>query len=58
MTESSTHFHARKTEGAETWEVVSPSGEVVDFGLTEEVAKNRAEVANEMDKEIHEGGDD
>ena len=58
MSEESARFHARKTEGAETWEVVASSGDVVDFGLTEEVAKERATLANEMDKEINEGAEE
>lgn len=42
-------YTARKTEGADTWEIVNEnSDEIVASGLDEETAKKRATLSNEM----------
>jgi len=46
-------YHARKTENSDTWEVVNAeTDEVVDYGLTEEQAKELARVSTKMAAEV------
>lgn len=45
-------YEARKTEGADTWEIYNKnSQEVVTLGLPETTAKERASLANELYEE-------
>ena len=53
------HYRARKTENSDTWEIVNTAtDEVVDFGLTEEQAKELARVSNKMADEVEKEGSD
>lgn len=52
-------YEARKTEGSESWEIYNVNLKaVVDSNLSEEVAKSRAELANEMYEKASTESDD
>lgn len=52
-------YTARKTEGANTWEIVNDNNdEVVASGLDEETAKKRATLSNEMYEKASEEGEE